>query len=224
MDQEKIGKFISKLRKEKNLTQEEFAEKLGVTGKSVSRWENGKCMPDLSLLIPISKELGITVNELISGEHIEKKDYQEHMEYNFINTLIMLKKKSLNVVKGVLVVMAILCFAGLSFILIKEYKQSPVYLAYDEIDFKICNYNDKYYKMTIKTNFDDLGLRVETKKTDDTLILKTYRTREENGNEDLLSNYGYSIQLLEKNIEKVYYDSKLLWDNSVSVDKCKNDE
>lgn len=223
MDQEKIGKFISKLRKEKNLTQEEFAEKLGVTGKSVSRWENGQCMPDLSLLIPISKELGITVNELISGERLEKKDYQEHMEYNFINTLIMLKKDSLNVVKGILVTIAMLCLASLSFILIKEYKQSPVYLEYDKIDFKICDYSDKYYKLTIKTNFDDLGLKVEAKKTDNILILKAYRTREENGNKDLLNNYGYSTQLLEKNIRKVYYDSKLLWDNSVSIDKCKDE-
>ena len=72
MNQEKIGKFISKLRKEKNLTQEELAEKLSVSSKSISRWENGKCMPDLSLLIPISKEFGITVNELISGEFIER--------------------------------------------------------------------------------------------------------------------------------------------------------
>ena len=78
MNQEKIGKFISKLRKEKNLTQEELAEKLSVSSKSISRWENGKCMPDLSLLIPISKEFGITVNELLSGERMS-------IEYTFIN-------------------------------------------------------------------------------------------------------------------------------------------
>ena len=50
MDQEKIGKFIAELRKEKNMTQEQLAEKMGVTDKSISRWENGKTMPDISML------------------------------------------------------------------------------------------------------------------------------------------------------------------------------
>ena len=90
MNQEKIGKFIAEKRKSKNLTQEEFAEKLGVSNKSVSRWENGKCMPDLSLLIPISKELDISVNELISGEQIVPEKYQQKLEQNVIH---LLKKK-----------------------------------------------------------------------------------------------------------------------------------
>lgn len=68
MNQEKIGTFISELRKEKSLTQEQLGEKLGVSQKSVSRWETGKNMPDISLLKPLSEELGITVSELIEGE------------------------------------------------------------------------------------------------------------------------------------------------------------
>ena len=68
MEQVKIGKFIAELRKEKKLTQEQLAEKLGVSQKSVSRWETGKNMPDISLLQILSSELGITVSELLDGE------------------------------------------------------------------------------------------------------------------------------------------------------------
>ena len=93
MNQEKIGKFISKLRKEKNLTQEQLAETLGVTSKSISRWENGKTMPDVSLFEPLCKELGIKVNELLSGEKINKDEYQEKFEENVLNTINYANKK-----------------------------------------------------------------------------------------------------------------------------------
>lgn len=86
MNQEKIGKFISVCRKEKNLTQQELAEKLGVTDKSIGNWENARCMPDLSLFKPLCDELGITINELLSGERIKEK-YQEKFEENIINTI-----------------------------------------------------------------------------------------------------------------------------------------
>lgn len=80
MDQIKIGSFIAEKRKQKNMTQIEFAEKLGVTNKSVSRWENGKNMPDVSLFIPICELLGITVNELISGEEIRENEIRKTNE------------------------------------------------------------------------------------------------------------------------------------------------
>ncbi len=89
MDQIKIGKFILNCRKEKKLTQEELAEKLGVTSKSISRWENGKTMPDYSLLKDLCNELDINVNELLSGEKIKENNYMIKAEENFIN----LKKK-----------------------------------------------------------------------------------------------------------------------------------
>lgn len=76
MDQAKIGKFIGELRKEKKLKQAELAEKLGVTSKTVSRWETGKYMPDLSLFTDISQILGVTINELLQGERLIKKKKQ----------------------------------------------------------------------------------------------------------------------------------------------------
>lgn len=79
LDQEKIGRFIASLRKEKKMTQEQLAEKLGVSNRSVSRWENGNSMPDLSMLPMISEELEVTVSELLDGERAakenESKDY-----------------------------------------------------------------------------------------------------------------------------------------------------
>ena len=76
MDQEKIGKFIKAKRGEKKITQEELAKELGVNNKTVSRWETGKYMPDLSLFPMLSKVLGVSVNDLMSGEVVDKKDYQ----------------------------------------------------------------------------------------------------------------------------------------------------
>ena len=87
MNQEKIGNFILELRKEKNMTQQELADKIGVTDKAISKWENGRGMPDLSLMKPLCRELDISINELISGERIDKKDYQEKLEENIMNTI-----------------------------------------------------------------------------------------------------------------------------------------
>ena len=93
MNQEKIGKFILELRKEKNMTQQELADKIGVTDRAISKWENGRGMPDLSLMRPLCNELGITINELISGERITKIEYQEKLEENILNTIDYSNKK-----------------------------------------------------------------------------------------------------------------------------------
>ena len=94
MNQEKIGKFISECRKNRKMTQSELAEKLGISDKSVSKWETGKCMPDLSLFKPLCEELEITINELLSGEKIDKKDYQNKLEENIVNIVNYSDKKS----------------------------------------------------------------------------------------------------------------------------------
>ena len=73
MDQLMTGKFIAHKRREKNLTQEQLAEKLGVSNKTVSKWETGKCMPDYSVVKGLCEELEITVAELMDGEETEEK-------------------------------------------------------------------------------------------------------------------------------------------------------
>lgn len=93
MNQEKIGKFILMCRKEKKMTQSELGEKLGVTEKSISNWENGRNMPDLSLFKPLCDALDITINDLMSGEKIDKENYQKKFEENIVNTIDYSTKK-----------------------------------------------------------------------------------------------------------------------------------
>ena len=82
MDKYVTGAVIRKLRESKNMTQEELAEKIYVTGKAVSKWENGQGFPDISLIELLSKALDISVIELLSGEHIFNKNTQSNMFRN----------------------------------------------------------------------------------------------------------------------------------------------
>lgn len=84
MNQEKIGRFIAKCRKNQNLTQEQLADKLNITYKAVSKWECGRGLPDASIMIDLCTILKINVNDLLSGESIERKDYQSLAETNLI--------------------------------------------------------------------------------------------------------------------------------------------
>ncbi len=92
MNQTEIGKFIAKCRKEKKLTQAQLAEKLNITDRAVSKWETGKSMPDSSIMLELCEILGITVNELLSGEEIDMESYEKKADEN----LISLKRKDEN--------------------------------------------------------------------------------------------------------------------------------
>ncbi len=95
MDQERIGKFIAKQRKLKGLTQEELAEKLGITKNAVSKWERGLCLMDMSLLKPLSEILGVGVNDILAGEIIESKDIEKKSEENIIKLTELVNLKSM---------------------------------------------------------------------------------------------------------------------------------
>ena len=82
MNQEKIGKFIVECRKEKGLTQEQLAEMLGTSSKSVSRWENGKTMPDYTIIEDLTKIFDISANEFFYGERISIGDLEKVSEEN----------------------------------------------------------------------------------------------------------------------------------------------
>ena len=88
MDQEKIGKFLCIARKQQGLTQEQLGERLGVTNKTVSRWETGKYMPDIDKLQELSAILGVSINELLAGEKIEDaSDFVKKADENLIAVL-----------------------------------------------------------------------------------------------------------------------------------------
>ncbi len=85
MDQIKIGKFIALQRKSKNYTQKQLADILGISDKTISKWECGKGFPEVSLLLPLCNELSISVNELLSGERVSDDNYQKKAEENMVN-------------------------------------------------------------------------------------------------------------------------------------------
>ena len=80
MDQLKIGKFIAQTRKEKGLTQKQLADALMISDKTVSKWECGNGLPEVSLMLPLCEKLGITVNELLSGKSLTSSEYQKNAE------------------------------------------------------------------------------------------------------------------------------------------------
>lgn len=87
MDLQKIGKFLAQLRKEQELTQEQLGEKLGVTNKTVSRWENGNYLPPVEILQMLSDLYGLTINEILSGERLGEKEFKEKAEENIKSAL-----------------------------------------------------------------------------------------------------------------------------------------
>ncbi len=89
MNQEKIGEFLKKLRKDNNLTQSELADKLGVTYQAVSKWENGKNIPDIAIIKEISKIFDVNVDEIISGEKNKKTSKKDKMALIVIFSLVM---------------------------------------------------------------------------------------------------------------------------------------
>ena len=87
MDQIKIGRFIAECRKSKNLTQMQLAERLNITDRAVSKWENGKSMPDSSIMLDLCHELGISVNDLLYGEVVSMENYNEKNEQQLLELI-----------------------------------------------------------------------------------------------------------------------------------------
>ena len=87
MDQIKIGRFIAEKRREQGLTQAQLAEKLSITDRAVSKWENGRAMPDSSLMLDLCKHLKITVNDLLNGEVVSMENYNEKLEQQLLEAI-----------------------------------------------------------------------------------------------------------------------------------------
>ena len=103
MDQIKIGKFIADERKTKKYTQRELADKLGISDKTISKWERGNGFPEVSLLLPLCNELNITVNELLSGERLQEVDYKKKAEENMVNLVKEAQENKKKIVMSALV-------------------------------------------------------------------------------------------------------------------------
>ena len=128
MNQEKIGKFIALKRKNNNLTQEQLAEKLGVTFKAVSKWECGNGLPDPSLFKPLCEYLNISVNDLLSGE--EKRKDEGVIDY----IKYQKKKNKRNILISIIVCIFLVILGGLLCYFINNYGKVEVYYLYGESD------------------------------------------------------------------------------------------
>ena len=93
MDQIKIGRFIQRKRKEQKLTQSELAERLNITDRAVSKWENGICLPDASIMYELCELLNITINDLFSGEVVDMKNSEKRLEENLLEMTKMKEEK-----------------------------------------------------------------------------------------------------------------------------------
>ena len=149
MNQEKIGKFIAKCRRDKKLTQSELAEKLNISNKAISKWETGRGMPDTSIMLELCAYLGITVNELLSGEKLEEEEYKEKANENIINIAKESEKNKKVKNKIIIVLTIIIIFSILLLITNIIYRNFEVTLEYDNRLIKceknnediICSFN-----------------------------------------------------------------------------------
>ena len=117
MNQMEIGKFIDELRKEKNLTQQELANKLNITDRAISHWENGRSMPDAGIMLELCKALDINVNELLSAKKIMEEKYNERAEENLLEMrreIETLNKRILTLNK-IIINLAIVIFVVIGF-------------------------------------------------------------------------------------------------------------
>lgn len=111
MDQIQIGKFIAESRKSRNLTQRQLADTLSISDKTISKWECGKGLPEVSLMLPLCAALDITVNDLLSGEKVSLIDYPKKAEANMMNLMKEneenKKRMALSIITGVITIIAV---------------------------------------------------------------------------------------------------------------------
>lgn len=127
MEQVKIGQFIKAIRKEKNLTQREVAERLNISEKTVSKWETGNGLPEVSLMLPLCELLGISVNELLSGERLDEKQYYHKAEENIMDLLKEKAEAKKKIIMSVIIVLITL-LAGFTLIILSALLEMEIWL------------------------------------------------------------------------------------------------
>lgn len=126
MDQIKTGRFIAQSRKSRGMTQRQLADSLNISDKTVSKWECGKGLPEVSLMLPLCNALGITVNDLLTGQRVSEREYQQKAEENLMDLMKEnqenKKKWYLSMICGVITIIAV-C----SLTLIASFIDMPVF-------------------------------------------------------------------------------------------------
>ena len=201
MDQVKIGKFIAKCRKEKKLTQQELSEKLGVTDKAISKWENGRGMPDISLLQQLIEILDISLNELLAGEKIRKKStkiYDENLMKSLTEKNNLSKKmKRITITFSIII---IILFISITIISIKQDNNKNLKNNYQNIIRIYSNISSN-----IITNLYDITEeKNELQVADESIILGFGNKLKDFDTEDV--EYKETLNLLTNYIHECYYE------------------
>ena len=193
MNQERIGKFIAQLRKEKKMTQQELANLLGVTDRAISKWENGRGMPDISLLEPLAKILGININELIRGERI-KKEKTEKFDENIKMTLqeIEARDKKIRILYTILFTVSMLLIYAFYFLLESISTMGLICYLLFELPLFLFSINLAYAKRYKEINVILLGIEF--------LVLFPLIFKGTNSNRLLYSILIFSVMLLGQGI------------------------
>ena len=148
MDNIKFGKLILKLRKKQNMTQKELAEKLNVTDKAVSKWERGDSFPDITLLEPIAKELGVTVSELITGEKDLNDDEIKNKIEQFAKELKENRNKKIKKYIKIISIIILCVILILSMLFVAKDKLATFNISRAIIGYiKVVNFNASYYEV-----------------------------------------------------------------------------
>ena len=205
MDQNKSGKFIAKLRKDKKLTQEQLAEKMGVSINAVSKWERGLSFPDVSLLKKLCNELGISVEELINGEEDKSEEAKERAIINVVKSKNKEKKKTKIIIIVSIILMAILIVASILFYKNKE----------DELE----KYYERNYQMSLVARNVEAFLKYRYDGKYPDYYGGMYISDDA---------YNLVVQLVEENIpsketrDYYYYNELFTVDKAIKVEYVKN--
>ncbi len=122
MDVQKIGAFLAELRKERNLTQDELGMQIGVTNKTISRWENGNYLPPVEMLQILSNKFDVSINEILNGERISNNDYKDISEQNLKSALInsdLVIKKHRKIINWVIAILVAILYIIISIVTLK---------------------------------------------------------------------------------------------------------
>lgn len=125
MDQIKIGRFISERRKNINITQSELAEKLGITDRAISKWENGICLPDVGTMPELCNILDISINDLFSGKIVDMKDSEKKLEENLIEMTRLKEKKDKELLTLEIVIVVLVSLEMLVLIMLASFLEMP---------------------------------------------------------------------------------------------------
>lgn len=227
MDTVKIGKYIAQKRKDLGLTQREIAEQLGMSDKSVSKWERGVCLPEVSMYMELCRILGISLNEFIAGEDIEQVELQEKSEQNILDVTKdgNHKKRRLKAIIAVLVCICVAVTSLSGYLLWKRFHVETNYIEpFDEnsAEMRILKLVDAcpfvLYKFSTDKNISQA-----------TVMITCYEKGEKKYKHDVMT-YGFKSDNVSDRANTVDSVLKVSSENdsnekndwiSVTVDECK---